>query len=88
MGQLINSDVLIGDNPMYLNGFDGIDAISALMLLMHDTQMHIERYSYMITKVSVCTAILRVWICFDNDVSKLDLLDDIVVQAGHTYNLI
>ena len=84
---MINSDVLIGDNPMYINGFDGLDAISALMLLMHDTQKHLERYSYMITKVSVCTAILRVWICFDNDVSKLDVLNDIAEQTGHTYGL-
>ena len=88
MGQMINSDVLIGDNPMYLNGFDGLDAISALMLLMHDTQKHLERYSYMITKVSVCTAILRVWICFDDDVSKLDVLNDIAEQTGHTYGLV
>ena len=88
MGQMINSDVLIGDNPMYLNGFDGLDAISALMLLMHDTQKHIERYSYMITKVSVCTAILRIWICFDDNVSKLDVLNDIAEQTGHTYGLV
>ena len=88
MGQMINSDVLIGDNPMYTNGFDGLDAISALMLLMHDTQTHLEKYSYMITKVSICTAILRVWICFDNDVSKLDILNDITAQTGHSYNLI
>ena len=85
---MINSDVLIGDNPMYLNGFDGLDAISALMLLMHDTQKHIERYSYMITKVSVCTAILRIWICFDDNVSKLDVLNDIAEQTGHTYGLV
>lgn len=88
MGQMINSDVLIGDNPMYINGFDGLDAISALMLLMHDTQMHLERYSYMITKVSVCTAILRVWVCFDNDVEKMDILNDITAQTGHDYGLI
>ena len=88
MGQMINSDVLIGGNPMYTNGFDGLDAISALMLLMHDTQKHLERYSYMITKVSICTAILRVWICFDDDVSKLDILNDIISRTGHDYGLV
>lgn len=84
---MINSDVLVGDNPMYLNGFDGLDAISALMLLMQDTQMHLDKYSYMITKVSICTAILRVWICFDNDVSISEVVDDITAQTGHTYGL-
>lgn len=88
MGQMINSDVLIGDNPMYTNGFDGLDGISALMLLMHDTQKHLDKYSYMITKVSICTAIIRIWICFDNDVSKLDVLYDITKQTGHTYGLV
>ena len=73
---------------MYTNGFDGLDAISALMLLMHDTQKHLERYSYMITKVSICTAILRVWICFDDDVSKLDILNDIISRTGHDYGLV
>ena len=88
MGQMINKEVLIGDNPMYINGFDGLDAISALMLLMHDTQTHLEKYNYMIVKVSICTAILRVWICFDNDVSKLDILNDIIGQTGHDYGLV
>lgn len=88
MGQMINSDVLIGDNPMYTNGFDGLDAISALMLLMHDTQTHLDKYSYMITKVSICTAIIRVWICFDNDVDVYDVLTDIARQTGYTYNLL
>lgn len=88
MGKMINSDVLMGDNPMYTNGFDGLDAISALMLLMHDTQMHLEKYSYMITKVSICTATIHVWICFDNDVSKSEILDDITARTGHSYNLI
>ena len=88
MGKMINSDVLVGDSPMYTNGFDGLDAISALMLLMHDTQTHLEKYSYMITKVSICTAILRVWICFGNDVSRLDILDDINAQMGHYYNFV
>ena len=82
------TDILYGDNPMYPDGYDGLDGITALMLLMHATQKNPTRFTYVITRVSISPHTMQVWIDMDGTVSTESVIEDITKQTGHTYNFV
>lgn len=77
----------VGNNPMADNGFDGLDRVTPLLLLMHLTQRSTD-YGYIICNVTIYPTTISIHVRRTANVQIDDVLKNITEQTGIDYDWI
>lgn len=83
----INEEVFVGNNPMADNGFDGLDGVTPLLLLMRLTQRTTD-YGYIICNVTIYPTTISIHVSRAANVQIEDVLKNITEQTGIDYDWI
>lgn len=83
----MNEDIFVGNNPMADNGFDGLDGVTPLLLLMRLTQSTTD-YGYIICNVTIYPTTISIHVSRAANVQIEDVLKNITEQTGIDYDWI
>lgn len=83
----MEEDIFVGNNPMADNGFDGLDEVTPLLLLMRLTQ-RTANYGYVICNVTIYPTTISIHISRQKNVQMEDVLKNITEQTGIDYDWI
>lgn len=83
----MDEDIFVGNNPMADNGFDGLDGVTPLLLLMRLTQRTTD-YGYIICNVTIYPTTISIHVSRAANVQVDDVLKNITEQTGINYDWI
>lgn len=83
----MKEEIFVGNNPMADNGFDGLDGVTPLLLLMRLTQRTTD-YGYIICNVTIYPTTISIHVSREKNVQIDDVLKNITEQTGIDYDWI
>lgn len=83
----MEEDIFVGNNPMADNGFDGLDGVTPLLLLMRLTQ-RTTNYGYVICNITIYPTTISIHVGREANVQIEDVLKNITEQTGIDYDWI
>ena len=83
----MEEEIFVGNNPMADNGFDGLDGVTPLLLLMRLTQRTTD-YGYIICNVTIYPTTISIHVSRAANVQIDDVLKNITEQTGIDYDWI